>query len=235
MKLAWLVIATLCVMHVLALLGVVGWAAATQRLDRERIAAAADLFRMPVGSEDDDAADVDEEVAADAEATVERAEQALDDAAAESIADRLEADQLRNEMTLRQLERTREEVQSLTRNLQLSQQRVEEQQEELEAKRDALEARVAEIQEQLDDEGFRRTVGMLESLPPGQAKEMFVQMLDDQKHEQVVDYLMAMQQRRAAGVLREFETAEEVRQAVELTEMLRSRGSDVVAEVEGAL
>lgn len=234
MKTAWLVIASLCLLHLAALLGVVGWAVATQRVDRERVAAAVALFRQPVGEEQDADAAVDEQVEADAEETISRAERLVQAAGTESIAERLESNQRRNEMTLRQLERTRQEVQSLTRNLQLAQRRLEEQRAELEAEREAFEARLQDVEARLDDEGFQRAVALLESLPPRQAKEMFVEMIAGSGREEVVSYLMAMQPRRASGVLREFKTADEVRQAVELTEMLRARGSRVVADLEDA-
>jgi hypothetical protein len=44
-----------------------------------------------------------------------------------------------------------------------------------------------------------------------------------------VDYLAAMQMRKAAGVLKEFKTPQEVAQASELLELLRRRGVDPIA------
>ncbi|MEX2672232.1 MAG: hypothetical protein WD294_09000 [Phycisphaeraceae bacterium] len=230
MKTAWTVFASLCVLHLLGLLGLAAWAGATQRVDRERLAAVVDLFRQPIG--DEEAQELDAQVEQDANEAAQRVEQTLDGAGSESIAERLESDQLRHDMTLRQLERTREEVRSLSRNLQLSQQRVEEQREALVAEQEALEERARELQEQLDDEGFRRAVALYESLPPRQTKQMFIELIDGQERDQVVAYLMAMQPRKASAVLREFTTVEEVAHAVTLTELLRARGSRLVEGTE---
>lgn len=229
-------IGLLCVLHVLALLGGVGWLAATGRLSEERVKKAAELFRPTVAEakKQREAAKVRE----DAEQHADRAEQAAgagtdEDAPAPQTAAEALADQRqRNELSLRRIERARAEVQRLRDQLQAGQQRLEQQQEALAEKRKAFDQRLERIEQKKNEEGFQRAVRLYESLPEDQVKNMFMSMIDEGNTEQVVAYLEAMQTRTAGKVLEAFETPEEITQAVELTERLRQRGSDLADNAE---
>ena len=231
-------IGLLCVLHVLALLGGVGWLAATGRLSEERINKTAELFR-PTVAEAKKQREA-EKVQEDAEQHAERAERAAgadtgtdgDASAPQTAAEALADQRQRNELTLRRIERARAEVQRLRDQLQAGQQRLEQQQEDLAEKRKAFDQRLKQVEQKKNEEGFQRAVRLYESLPEDQVKNMFMSMIDEGNTEQVVAYLEAMQTRTAGKVLEAFQTPEEITQAVELTERLRQRGSDLTDNAE---
>ncbi|MBI1369513.1 MAG: hypothetical protein GC162_12775 [Planctomycetes bacterium] len=232
MKTAFHVLAIMAILHILGALGFVGYMVATDRVNRERLEAVRAVFEKTIAQA---AADAKEQAKVD-EAAAEQAQRiaALEgkNAGPETVSQKLEGEQERNEITLRQLERTRQEVESLQRSLQLAQQRVEGQYNELLKEKQTLQKRLAQIEQQRNDEGFKKTVELYETLPPKQVKEMFVKLMSEGGGEHVVAFLEAMQPRKAAGVLKEFKTPEEVAKAVQLTEQLRARGSDLVKATE---
>ena len=223
-------IAVIAVAHLIGALALLGYLAGTHRLSGARIAAVKNVFAMTV----------EQQRAAEEQATG-KANEAEDEAAKlarssglgpVSAAESLAAQQERDEMMLRQLERTRREIEDLQRNLQLTRQRMEREKKELQTARDEAATRFDAIQKQLDDEGFRTAVQLYEQLPAKQVKQMFMTMVESQETEQVVAFLEAMEPRKAAGVLREFKAVHEVPRAVELMERLRARGSDLVKQLE---
>jgi len=232
MKTLVAVISLLAVIHVLAAAGFVGWMVATERVNQQRLEKLQAIFEKTIPEAE---AEAEKQAKVDAEAR-EQAERlaALEGKSAgpESISQRLEADQQRNEITLRQIERTRQEVESLQRNLRLAQQRVEDQYEQLQAEKKELEKRLADIEKQRNDEGFKKAVELYQTLPSKQTKAMFVNLMREGNVDQVVAYLEAMEPRKAAAVLEEFKTPDEVAKATELTERLRARGSDLVQATE---
>jgi hypothetical protein len=106
------------------------------------------------------------------------------------------------------------------------------QREALLANREQLEQRLKDIESRLNDEGFKKTVELYETLPADQVKNMFIDLMERGKTDQVVAFIEAMAVRKAGKVLKEFEEPEDVGRAVELTERLRARGSDLVEQVE---
>lgn len=227
MKAALQALTIVMVVHVLAAVGLVGWLAGTGRVSGERLAATRQMYAMTVADEKAALERAAAEAEAAAKAAAERA--ALEGAApVMSVADHLVAEQERNELLLRQLERTRREIKALIDNLHLSRQRMERQRTEMAAVRAELEKKVADIESRLNTDGFRRAVALYESLPAKQVKQMFIDLMTTGQTDQVVAYMEAMDERKAAGVLKEFKDDSEVSQAVELTERLRARGSDLV-------
>ena len=212
--------------HMFALVGLLGWLVGTGRVNQERVDQVKAMFALSVEAQQK----AEEKAAAEAEALA--AAQPPDFGAIASTAEKLAEEQERNEILLRQLERTRQEIKSLNANLHLSRTRMEREREETKEIRDALEKKLADIEGQLNDEGFKKAIAMYEGLPPKQVKKMFMNMVERGKTEQVVDYLDAMQPRIAASVLKEFKSDLEVGQAVQLTEQLRTRGSDLVKQLE---
>jgi hypothetical protein len=226
------VIGLLCVLHVLAACGFVGYLAATDRLNRDRIERTAAIFKPTIAQETADA-EAAAAVEADALRQTERVMAITDKAQGVGSADeRVANDRVQQELTLRRLERTRADVEALQTNLRLAQDTVRKQQEELAERQAALEAKLEEIENRANDDGFRKAVAMYESLPASQTKQMFLGLIESQQIDQVVAYLEAMQPRKAAAVLKEFKKPDEVARAVELTERLRARGSDLVKNVE---
>ena len=65
--------------------------------------------------------------------------------------------------------------------------------------------------------------------PPKQAKAVFQELLTAGGEKQVVSYLSAMEERKAAKVLKEFKLPNEIDQAAMLIEQLRQR-TDLVKQ-----
>jgi len=225
------VVALLSILHVLALAGFVGWLLGSDRLNRDRVERAAEVFAPTIEAEE---ARREAEAARDAEADAEaqREERLANIGKSGSAAEQLAEQRKQNEVLLRRLERTRSEIQVLRDSLALARRRMEQQRDQLVAQKQDLEKRLESIESRLNDEGFKRAVELYENVPPDQAKQMFLRLMEQRQTDQVVMYLEAMQPRKAAGVLREFEDGPEITRAVELTERLRARGSDLVKKVE---
>lgn len=233
MRMLIMVAGIVALLHMIAAVGFIGWLYSSDRLSGERVDAVQAMFSQTVEQQ----RQIEAEQHAKAEQLRQEAERMARLSSVgglSSAAERLAHQRQQNEMLLRQLERTRREIESLQTNLHLARQRMERRAEELAASKAELERQLADMQARLNDEGFRRAVTLYEQLPAKQVKQMFADMLGAGDRDQVVAYLQAMQPRTAAKVLREFKAPEEIEQAVALTEALRSRGSDLAAEVEAA-
>lgn len=228
----WQVTAVVCVLHVLAALGALGWLIGTDRLSRDRIERVAELLAPTVTEAE--AQRQQEEQAEQEAADRARREAALSGAESRSIEQTLAAERRADEITLRRLERTRAEVQSLQQSLRNQQEQIDEARQALAEKEEALEQRLDQVEQRRNEEGFRKAVQLYESLPSDRVKEMFMNLMDDNETDQVVAYLEAMRSRQAAKVLEEFEGPNEVQRAVELTERLRQRGTELTANLEDA-
>ena len=227
MRTLYQVIALVCILHVLAAAGLTGWLGATGRLNRQRLAAVAAVFKPTIAeqkAQEKKAA----ELARQARAQAERVTAMMTG----STAERLTSEQRQHELALRHLERTRREIESLRANLELSRQMMEKQKQAMLTEKQGVERRLQEIEKQLNDKGFKRSIELIEQLPAEQVKRMFLEMMAQKQMDQVVSYLEAMQPRKAAAVLREFGPSSEIPQVVELTERLRARGSDLVKHTE---
>ena len=218
------------VVNAFALAGLAGWLGATGRLSKDRVRAAADVFHNTL---EEQAALEAEAEAAEAEA-LELAEQALrlQQVAGGPVTPEARLDKIQrvDETQRAMIDRRKTEVESLQRQLDTQRKLIEQRLAELDAKQKAFdEAVVAQLQE-MEDEDFKQAIAMLEGIPPKQAKAVFQQLLKDGGQEQVVSYLYAMEERKAAGVLKEFKQPNEVAQAADLIEQLRLRSEQVKQE-----
>ena len=231
MKTLYHVIMVVAFINLLAMITFAGWLYGTDRVDGDRLWEVKEKFAETIAEQktrEDEESTKAEAVRLEAE----RMARLSGVGGVASTSDQLEVEQERNEILLRQLERTRREIQSLQDNLLLSRQRMERRSEELVEQSRQLEARLNEIEARFNDDGFKRTVVMFETLPSKQVKQMFLDLMENGKTDQVVAYLQAMQSRKAAGVLKEFKNPVEIQRAVELTEKLRQQGSRLVEDVE---
>jgi len=231
MRTLFTVIALLAILHILAGLGFVGWLAGTGRLNRERLNETKALFELTIEQEREKEAE-EAELAEETRIEAERQARLSGVGGLASTADRLQEEEKRNEVLLRQLERTRREIEALSDNLTLARQRMERQHADLLTAKQELEERIQQIEARLNDEGFKKAVALYESLPSKQVKQMFVELMQTEQTDDVVAYLEAMQPRKAAGVLKEFKDVREIDMAVELTQRLRERGSELIRDVE---
>lgn len=214
----------LLLVHLLAVGGFVAWLGATDRLSEQRVKQVVDTFELTVQEEAQRKAEA-ERITAEAEENAKRA------ARLESVArgprtfdDRLETEEQADELAMHRLERLHQETQDLRGQIERAKQVISEQKTQLQKERDAFDAFVEESTKQRQDEDFQKAVAMYEQLKPDQAKLMFQTLLNQGKTDDVVEYLAAMQLRKAAGVLKKFETPPEIEQATQLIEQLRERG-----------
>lgn len=227
MRMLWQVIAILAVVHLVALAGLAGWLVGTQRVDRARLAAVAQLFTQTIEQEKAATQQADA-VAREAQQQTGRVELAKFGPAAALSLDRQIAQQRQHDdLQLRRLERTRQDLESLRHELDLEQAKVQKQHADLLVEKQQLETQIKTMRSQLSDAGFKRTVALYEQLPPKQAKQMFIDLMGENRTDDVVNYLEGMEPRKAAAVLKEFKTPAETQLAVLLTQKLRSRGRDV--------
>jgi flagellar motility protein MotE (MotC chaperone) len=227
------VIGIICVLHMLALGGFVGYLAGTDRLSRDRVLEAAQMFRVTI-TEEAELAKAAAEADAQSQEIAARVELTSGKSAPTSVAQRLAEERQRNEITLRQLERTRQEIESLRMNLTQRQAQMDRERDELLAEKQALEQRLKDLEQRYNEEGFRKAVALYESLPAKQVKQMFVGLLESNETDQVISYLESMQPRKAAAILKEFKTQAEALQAAQLTQKLRERGSELTRDMEAA-
>ncbi|MEX0776174.1 MAG: hypothetical protein WD042_10745 [Phycisphaeraceae bacterium] len=143
-----------------------------------------------------------------------------------SVEDRISADERDREMMNQRLERMDRDRQDLLRQLQLLRDVLEKKQAQLDAQEKAFAQALEAERNKAQDRDFQLTVQMYEQIKPAQAKQIFQELAARGKTEQVVDYLAAMQLRKASAVLKEFKQPEEIVQATDLLQKLRTRGVD---------
>ncbi|MFA9478650.1 hypothetical protein ACERK3_10115 [Phycisphaerales bacterium AB-hyl4] len=219
----------LIVLHLFAGAGFVGWLYHTDRLNRDRLERVVEMFELTIDEEQAQLADADRL----ARETRRQAEQiARLEAVADgprTLQDRLATERESDEVSQQRLERLQRETDDLRRQIARAQTQITRDREELDAKRAAFEEAVERQRRLQEDDDFQQTVQMYEQLRPGQAKQMFQELMNQGKTDQVVEYLAAMQLRRASRVVSEFKEGDEVVMAAELLESLRERGVNLTS------
>ena len=220
----WTAISILLLLNVVLLLGFVLWLRTSGRLNGERIDQIREMLAVTVEQEkaQQEEAKALEEQAQEKAMELARLESVSDGPI--SLADRLTIQQERDEVALLRLDRLHKDIEGLQAQLELTKRQLSKQQEELGTKQKAFDEAVQQQVELETDENFQQTVSMYEKLKPKQAKQMFQDLLSQDRSGQVVEYLAAMQLRKAAAVLKEFKTPREISQATDLLQRLRERG-----------
>lgn len=228
MRSIWTVVSIILLLHALALAGFVGWLQITDRLNRERLAEAVDLFRPTI----DEAEAARQEQAAQTQMKEEQAREAARMQAVGfgqgQLQQQIELDQQRDEIAMQRYERFTKDREALERYLKEARELLEKQRKELDAERQAFNQALEQERQKRADEDFQQTVKMYEQLQAKQTKAIFQQLLAQQRTGDVVDFLAAMQLRKAAAVIKEFKTDEEIAQAAHLLEALRKRGVNLL-------
>ncbi len=220
------------VINTLALGALAGWLGATGRLNKDRVRDAVAVFNHTI-DEQAKLAEEAEQAELEAQEMVER------DLRMQQVAGgpltpeaRLQSIQVVDEKQRALLERQKVEAEALRRQLNSQQRLIEQKIAELDTKQQAFETAIATKIEAMQDQDFKEAIAMLEGIPPKQAKQVIQQWLTGGAQEQVVDYLSAMEERKAAKVLKEFKLPNEVAQAATLIEKLRQRTDQVKAEAD---
>lgn len=214
----------LLALHFVALGGVVGWLGATDRLSEERARRVVEMFELTVAEQEQREAEREREEEAEREKAREAARLEAVAEGPQTLQDRLAAEQRADALAMHRVERLQRETEDLRQQIERAKKLISDQQDALKAEREQFQQQVEAHNERRSSEDFQQTVQMYEQLRADQAKRMFQELLADGEQELVVDYLAAMQLRKASKVLKAFQTDEEIEQATALLERLRKRG-----------
>lgn len=219
----------LAVAHLLALAGFVVWLFASGRIDGERLSRVRDIFAVPIAKERSMRADDESRLASAAtEASEMQRLRELPFASAER-SDKGSRSTDRIDLGLRAFEdktrRLREELRKDGATLEQRIQAFEQRQKE-------WENSIAADKRRVTDEQFRKAVKSLESLPPKQARDLILELVNSSRMDTAVAYLDAMSSSKASNLLKSFKGDEETKVAAELLERLRMLGLESEARAE---
>ena len=218
MKGVWILISTLALANFLAMVGLVGWLKATDRLDASRVATVREMFATTV-SEERAAADAAQ--AAEDAAARRQEEAAIAGTPPLSASEAMGTERVQSEQQRQHVERLRREVEDLQRSLARERDELDDQWGQLRAERAAFQAMREQLAALEGSAQFERALLLYESLKPEQTQALMQELITAGNIDQVVSYLNAMQTRTASKVLAEFE---DPRVAADLLERLRTRG-----------
>jgi len=194
------------------------------RLNKDRIREVVEIF-TPTVAEEKQAKEEAERLAKEAE---QIAEQTLRMEAVKAgpmtLSERLAKDREAQEIAELRYERLLREKRDLENQLSRMKQSITQAHEELTEKQEQFDAMVKRQKELREDEDFEQAVALLEQQKPDQAKAVLQQLIAEGDMPMAVEYLAAMQQRKAAKVLSAFDQGNEVITATRLIESLRLRG-----------
>lgn len=230
MKTLWTALCLLLLLHALALAAFVGWLKSSGRLDRTRLTHVKTIFVHTIADEKKQA----DEAAKTAEENKQKAIEAarLESVANNgpvSVADRLKADAQVDDIAMQRVERLQRDIADLRSQLVKAKDLLAKQKADLDAQRKSFEDEIKAETAKREDADFQQAVKTYEQLDPEQVKGMFQTLMQQGKTKDVVDYLASMQLRKAAAVLKEFKTPDEIVQATGLVQKLRDRGVDTTA------
>jgi len=221
MKTLWNAVSFMAVVHLLAMAMFAGWLWRSQRFSADRAQQVKDIFALTIPQQE--ASEADAAAAAEAEA-LEAAQHArqidpplsTDETLAYISRLRAEEQQSKRRLAL-DVQALEEELSRRARTLDLRESRLDD--------RDKAwqEANAAELARKTDEQ-FQKTVKLYSSVPPKQAKQYLIKLVEDGKIGQAVAYIDAMNGRAASKIIRELKIAEEVALATELLEQLRTFG-----------
>ncbi len=234
MKAIWNAIAIVLLINLLVLVGAVLWLYAEDRLNDERVRQAAAIFQTTL-SEDASTREALQRKLKEQESQAKEMGWLEEVSGGPvSVADRLARDRRTEELAALALERSRADREVWLKAMAHFQREVEVAEARVKAQREALQQVIDQQTAAGQSEGFRKAVQMYEQAPPKLAKQMLMELIQQQEMQQVVEYLAVMQPRKAADVLREFKAPPEVKIAAELIEGLRLRGVEVLNDALAA-
>ena len=221
MKTAWNVVSFLAVVHLLALVMFAGWLWHTDRLDGDRLGELRALFAPSIAEARAAAEQSGREVESVRQQQAEQARRQEPPLPASDRVARLSAARQDQERAGHHLDLVRRQ---LLQQFDIAAQQLESERGALDAERQGFEQGMDVDQQRRHREQLTKAVKLLEALPPKQAKQKIVELVQSGKSDQAVVYLDAMNQRAAGKVLAEFKTDEDNKLATELLERIRTLG-----------
>ena len=226
MKSLWSVVSFLAVVHLLALLGFLGWMYGSDRLSLERVRTVRELFAMTMTDEKMQKEEQERETTVNPE----RDSSMFQMSSTRQI--ELMTDVQRQELLATQ--RMKDESEMHARQFSLLNQKIASEREEFEKERRRWEEATGADRERKTNEQFTHTVIQYESLPAKQGKQVLIELINSGNREQAVAYLDAMKPRATSKILKEFKSPEEIILAAELLEELRIFGLGTVDSQESS-
>lgn len=226
MKSLWSVVSFLAVVHLLALLGFLGWMYGSDRLSLERVRTVRELFAMTMTDEKMQKEEQERETTVNPE----RDSSMFQMSSTRQI--ELLTDVQRQELLATQ--RMKDESEMHARQFSLLNQKIASEREEFEKERRRWEEATGADRERKTNEQFTQTVIQYESLPAKQGKQVLIELINSGNREQAVAYLDAMKPRATSKILKEFKSPEEIILAAELLEELRIFGLGTVDSQESS-
>lgn len=226
MKSLWSVVSFLAVVHLLALLGFLGWMYGSDRLSLERVRTVRELFAMTMTDEKMQKEEQERETTVNPE----RDSSMFQMSSTRQI--ELLTDVQRQELLATQ--RMKDESEMHARQFSLLNQKIASEREEFEEERRRWEEATGADRERKTNEQFTQTVIQYESLPAKQGKQVLIELINSGNREQAVAYLDAMKPRATSKILKEFKSPEEIILAAELLEELRIFGLGTVDSQESS-
>lgn len=204
--------------------GFVGWLYMDGRMNKARLQQVVDMFSLTIEEE----AEQDTQAQQLAQETQLKLEQ---QARLESVGngpttlrERLDREQQADETVLQKIELFNAQNKALRDEMARFKADHAQRVAQLDKEREAFEQWVQQQAQQTRDDNFQQVVGLYETQPAKQTKQAFQTLMQQGQTHQVVEYLAAMSGRKAGKVLSQFKTPQEVAQAADLLEKLRTRG-----------
>lgn len=213
-------ILVILVLNLLAMLGGVGWLLGTGRVNKARVVDLTRMFDEPVAIEQARMeAEEREEEAAKAARPRPLPEHALNSE---------ERNLVRVEMTqvdMARLERMKREVEDLRASLRNERRSIAVEREALARERAEFESMRERLMAIEGDEQFEKALQTLKGLAPQDASALLTTLLNQEnKYEQVISYLSALDTRSRTAIVSEFVQDGQQQLAADLLESLRLRG-----------
>jgi hypothetical protein len=196
-------------LNFLLLAGGAGWLVQQKRLDRERIFAIRDVLFPPPAEAP--------LVQPAATQSSQRLEELLARVAGRSAAEQIEYIQHAFDAQMAQLDRRERELLSLQRQIDLARDQMSRDRAALASEQQTLEQTQEQAERLAQDQGFQDTLALYNTMSGKQVKQIFMTLED----EAVMQYLQAMQPRKAAAIIKEFKTADEVQRIQRVLEAMR--------------
>lgn len=181
MKKLWTILSILAVSNLLAMLAFVGYLKATDRLSMDRMRDLREKFSATVTQDNvkKTQAEADKK-AAETKAAEEAKANKPPLNAEQQLATRVELSQLDQQ----RLQRLREEIEGLRKTLSQERADLDRRQAKFDADQKAFADQVSQFTQSAGDEQFKKTLGILQSIKPKEAKAMLTEMLSGMAIEQ---------------------------------------------------
>lgn len=219
MKTIWTILALLAVFNILAVVGLVGWLNATDRLSRDRVLAVSRVFSTTVEQEKAEKAKQEAEEKLKAEERAREERLALPPvSAAEKVAEQQFRDAQKSQTLLRQ----QQELETLRASLIKRIDDLDLRERKLALERKSFDEQRAKIQAEEASAQFKVAMATLEGQRPKDAKQVLMAMLQEKQHDQVISFLNKMEEGKRVKVMAEF-VKEDAALAADLLQRLQAR------------